>query len=132
MELGSFFVDDNSFGLSFIIPEQCTMDDYKINFTGKKVVPCKDTIFILSEPSKMKNLEISLSSNITFAKGLKIKIEEMLKLGKNPSITLVDNSSQEIQSFKSLAIEKNKDTIITFYERTKGYPKGMLYVTRLR
>ena len=119
------FVNNEPFGVTFEIPDGYTMMAYKFFLSNddiKSVKPCKDVVFVLDEPHKMRSIVIDAEANTRFLNGLKVKVEGTLTLGKNFNLALSRNSQEKnpkMPKFNDLIIKNNENTIINFEDRTK-------------
>ena len=119
------FVNNEPFGVTFEIPDGYTMKDYKFFLSNddiNSVKACKDVVFVLDEPHKMRSIVIDAEANTRFLNGLKIKVEGTLTLGKNFNLALSRSSSEKnpkMPKFNDLIIKNNENTIINFEDRTR-------------
>lgn len=93
------YVNNEPFGVTFEIPDGYTMMPYKFFLSNddiNSVKACKDVVFVLDEPHKMRSIVIDAEANTRFLNGLKIKVEGTLTLGKNFNLALSRNSSKKI------------------------------------
>lgn len=119
------FVNNEPFGVTFEIPDGYTMMAYKFFLSNdgiNSVKACKDVVFVLDEPHKMRSIVIDAEANTRFLNGLKIKVEGTLTLGKNFNLALSRNSQEKnpkMPKFNDLIIKNNENTVINFEDRTK-------------
>ena len=82
----------DSFGITFIIPDEYTMDDYKysINFSEvKDLKACKDVVIRLKNEPEKTRIKISSHAGVTFEGGLSFCVEDALTLDTNIDALLV-------------------------------------------
>ncbi len=119
------YVKDEPFGVTFEVPEGYTMKDYKFFLSNddiNSVKACKDVVFILDAPDKMRSIVVDAEANTRFLNGLKVKVEGTLTLGKNFNLTLSRNSQElkpKMPKFNDLIIKSNNNTVINFEDRTR-------------
>lgn len=127
------YVNNEPFGVTFEIPDGYTMMAYKFFLSNDEinsVKACKDVVFVLDEPHKMRSIVIDAEANTRFLNGLKVKVTGTLTLGKNFNLALSRNSQEKnpkMPKFNDLIIKNNENTIINFEDRTKKLNSRELY-----
>ena len=117
------FYKNDSFGITFITPDEYTMDDYKnsINFSEvKDLKACKDVVIRLKNEPEKTRIKISSHAGVTFEGGLSFCVEDALTLDTNIDALLVAKDGVSEVSSKNLMIYANRDFIAEFYPTPQG------------
>ena len=113
----------DSFGITFITPDEYSMDDYKnsINFSEvKDLKVCKDVVIRLKNEPEKTRIKISSHAGVTFEGGLSFCVEDALTLDTNIDALLVARDGVGEISSKNLMIYANRDFIAEFYPTPQG------------
>lgn len=113
----------DSFGITFITPDEYSMDDYKnsINFSEvKDLKVCKDVVIRLKNEPEKTRIKISSHAGVTFEGGLSFCVEDALTLDTNIDALLVAKDGVSEVSSKNLMIYANRDFIAEFYPTPQG------------
>ena len=113
----------DSFGITFITPDEYSMDDYKnsINFSEvKDLKACKDVVIRLKNEPEKTRIKISSHAGVTFKGGLSFCVEDALTLDTNIDALLVAKDGVGEVSSRNLMIYANRDFIAEFYPTPQG------------
>ena len=117
------FYKNDSFGITFITPDEYTMDDYKnsINFSEvKDLKACKDVVIRLKNEPEKTRIKISSHAGVTFEGGLSFCVEDSLTLDTNIDALLVAKDGVKEVVVDNLMVKKNKSSSLTFYPTPEG------------
>ena len=112
-----------SFGITFITPDEYSMDDYKnsINFSEvKDLKACKDVVIRLKNEPEKTRIKISSHAGVTFEGGLSFCVNNSITLAKNKNLLFCAKDGVKEVVVDNLMVKKNKSSSFTFYPTPEG------------
>ena len=110
--------NNNSIGVSFFIPNQYSIDDYKdkITYLDSGVFhPYDNLLFnITSSPEVFTSAQIDSCGGVSFQNGLIIDVNKEIEVKENKGSTLILNSDSPSLSFDSFYYNDNEESTIIF------------------
>ena len=114
------FYNNSSIGVSFFIPDQYTIDDYKdkIAYLDSGVFnPYDNLLFnITSSPKVFESAEIDSCGGVSFKDGLIISVDKAIEIKENKESTLILDSDSPNLFFDSFYCCGNENSTIAFEE----------------
>lgn len=113
----------DSFGITFITPDEYSMDDYKnsINFSEvKDLKVCKDVVIRLKNEPEKTRIKISSHAGVTFEGGLSFCVGNSVTLAKNKNLLFCAKDGVKEVVVDNLMVKKNKSSSFTFYPIPEG------------
>ena len=115
------FYKNDSFGITFITPDGCSIEDYELYFTEEDFKPCKDVVIKLQNPPKtFKSINIASNADITFNGGLSFCVGNSVTLAKNKNLLFCAKDGVKEVVVDNLMVKKNKSSSFTFYPTPEG------------
>lgn len=140
------FYNNSSIGISFFIPDQYTIDDYKdkIAYLDSGVFnPYDNLLFnITSSPKVFESAEIDSCGGVSFKDGLIISVDKAIEIKENKESALILDSDSPNLFFDSFYCCGNENSTIAFEEdvrrdqeklhRVKDQEPNLFYFLRNR
>ena len=110
--------NNNSIGVSFFIPSQYSIDDYKdkiVYLDSGTFKPYDNLLFnITSSPEVFTSAQIDSCGGVSFKSGLVIDVNKEIEIKENKESTLILNSDSPSLSFDAFYYSGNEESTIIF------------------